>query len=60
MFHAVAQEDTVKYMLKEGLVFSVANLSKVGDGDITHLCATLMNRLTLYPAARAGTHDGRV
>ena len=45
-------DNTVDYMLKEGLVGSVANLSKMSDNDTTHLCATLMNQLTYYVEAR--------
>ena len=43
---------TVDYILQEGLVGSVANLSKISDSDTTHLCATLMNQLTYYLPAR--------
>ena len=43
---------TVEYILNEGLVGSVANLSKISDSDTTHLCATLMNQLTYYLPAR--------
>ena len=46
-------DNTVAYMLEEGLVASVANLSKMPDTDTTHLSATLMNQLTFYPSARA-------
>jgi hypothetical protein len=45
-------ETTVDYMLDEGLVGSVAQISKMPDPRIIHLCATLLNQLTFYPAAR--------
>jgi hypothetical protein len=50
-------DNPVAYMLEEGLVASVANLSKMPDTDTTHLSATLMNQLTFYPSARAHIAD---
>ena len=50
-------DHTVAYMLEEGLVASVANLSKMPDADTTHLSATLMNQLTFYPSARTNIAD---
>lgn len=43
---------TVSYMLDEGIVESVANLSKLPNARISHLCAKLFNRLSAYLEAR--------
>lgn len=45
-------ENTIDYMLDEGLVGSVAQISKMPDTRTIHLCGTLLNRLSFYPAAR--------
>jgi hypothetical protein len=45
-------ETTVDSMLTEGLVGSVANLSKIPDPRTIHLCAKLLNHLSYYPSAR--------
>ena len=39
-------------LLMKGLVGSVAQISKMPDMRTIHLCATLLNQLTYYPAAR--------
>lgn len=41
-------DSTIGYMLEEGIVSAVANLSKIIDIRIKHLCAKIFNRLTLY------------
>lgn len=46
------EDDTVEFMLKEGIVGSVVNLSKIADERIVYLCAQLFNQLSFYDIAR--------
>lgn len=45
-------ETTIEFMIGEGLVGSIANLSKIGDAHISNLCSKIFNHLTKYEAAR--------
>lgn len=45
-------ETTVDFMVAEGLVGSIANLSKIGDSHISNLCSKIFNHLSKYPVAR--------
>ena len=45
-------ETTLNFMLDEGLVGSIANLSKIGDNSISNLCAIIFNHLSKYEDAR--------
>ena len=52
-FLNMLDETTVDLMLSEGIIGSIANLSKLSDGNkIVHLCSILFNQLTMYPNAR--------
>jgi hypothetical protein len=43
---------TIKFMLEEGIIGSITNISKIGDNHISNLCAKIFNHLSKYPAAR--------
>lgn len=45
-------ETTVDFMLQEGIVVSMANLSKLEDAHISNLCAKVLNQLSKFPQAR--------
>lgn len=45
-------ETSVHLMLEEGIVSSVANLSKIPDTCIENVCAKLFNQLSIHAAAR--------
>jgi len=42
---------TIGFMLEEGLVGSIANLSKIGDAHISNLCSKIYNHLTKFTEA---------
>ena len=44
-------DSTIQYLLGEGIVGSIANLSKMDNPKTLHLCAILFNQLTFYPEA---------
>jgi hypothetical protein len=46
-------DSTVDFMVSEGLVGSIANLSKIGDSHISNLCSKIFNHLSKYSLARA-------
>ncbi len=41
-------DNTVQYMVDEGISSSVANLSKLDDDQVVHLCAKMYNYLTKF------------
>lgn len=43
---------TIKFMLNEGLIGSIANLSKLSDTHISNLSAGIFNQLSRYSDAR--------
>ena len=45
-------DDTVGYMLDEGLVGTIANLSRLPDSRTTYLCSQIFSRLSKYMEAR--------
>eukprot|EP01038_Epipyxis_sp_PR26KG_P013506 gene13506-18121_t len=45
-------ETTIQFMLEEGLVGSIANISKIGDPHISNLCAKIFNHLSHYLEAK--------
>jgi hypothetical protein len=46
-------DTTVDFMVTEGLVGSIANMSKIGDSHISNLCSKIFNHLSKYPVARS-------
>lgn len=46
-------ETSVLAMLEEGIVSSVANLSKIQDEGIENVCAHIFNQLSRYPEGRS-------
>ncbi len=46
-------DTTIDFMVGEGLVGSIGNLSKIGDAHISNLCSKIFNSLSKYDIARA-------
>lgn len=50
-------DDTVEFMLDEGIVGTVANLSRLPDTRTTYLCSQIFSRLSKYIEARTKIVD---
>jgi len=45
-------DTTIDFMLKQEIIGSMANISKIGDSNIANLCVRIFNRLSKYAEAR--------